>query len=187
MSADRAAEQAVAAQQYPTVAANRFARAIGYMDAGNDASAQRELERLGEEYPDVAAAHLNLGIIHGRAGRPDAAEAALMRAVNVCTRCASAYNHLGIAQREQGQFDAAERSYLAAIEADPDYAFAYYNLGVLYDLYQGRTELALKYYEAYVERETRPEETVEVSKWIVDLKRRTQSARQSAENSAGVS
>ena len=125
------------ADKVPPAAANRFARAIGYMDAGQDDRARQEFEVLGRQYPELASAHINLGIIHGREGRPDAAEAALRRAVTVCHECASAYNHLGIVQRQQGQFEAAEESYLRAIEADPDYALAYYNLGVLYDLYRG--------------------------------------------------
>ena len=170
------------ADKVPPAAANRFARAIGYMDAGQDDRARHEFEVLGREYPELASAHINLGIIHGREGRPDAAEAALRRAVTVCHECASAYNHLGIVQRQQGQFEAAEQSYLRAIEADPDYALAYYNLGVLYDLYRGRPELALQYYEDYVARETREDAITDVNKWIIDLKRRVKAAQQSALN-----
>lgn len=156
---------------------NRYARALGYMDAGNDSRAQREFEEFGATYPDYAGAHVNLGIIHDRNGRPDAAEAAFRRAVTVCAECASAYNHLGITQRHKGQFDAAEQSYLRAIEADPEYALAYYNLGVLYDLYRGRPDLALQNYEAYVERESEDANVEDVRKWIIDLRRRVEPQR----------
>lgn len=157
---------------YPSTVTNRYARALGYMDAGDDTRAQRELETFGETYPDFAGAQVNLGIIYGRNGRPDAAEAAFERAVMVCAQCAPAYNHLGISQRRSGRFDAAEQSYLRALEADPDYALAYYNLGILYDLYLGRPELALRYYEDYVAHESVDTDVEQVRRWIIDLQRR---------------
>lgn len=167
---------------YSSAVTNRYARALGYMDAGNDSRAQREFEAFGEAYPDYAGAHVNLGIIYDRNGRPDAAEAAFRRAVSVCAECASAYNHLGITQRHKGLFDEAEQSYLSAIEANPDYALAYYNLGVLYDLYRGRPDLALQYYEAYVERATEAADVEDVSKWIIDLRRRAGKPQRSAQS-----
>lgn len=166
--------------EYSSSVTNRYARALGYMDAGDDSRAQREFEAFGEAYPDYAGAHVNLGIIHDRNGRPDAAEAAFRRAVTVCAECASAYNHLGITQRHKGLFDDAEKSYLRAIEADADYPLAYYNLGVLYDLYRGRPDLALQYYEAYVERETATADLKDVRMWIIDLRRRVAQPQRAA-------
>jgi len=157
---------------YPATVKNGYAKALGYMDAGDDVRAQRALEAFGEAYPEYAGAQVNLGIIYDRNGRPDAAEAAFRRAVSVCTECAAAYNHLGIVQRQKGLFDEAEQSYLRAIEANPDYALAYYNLGVLYDLYRGRPDLALQYYEAYVEHAGAGADVKDVNKWIIDLQRR---------------
>jgi len=162
----------VNSSEFSATVTNRYARALGYMDAGDDSRAQREFEAFGEAYPDYAGAHVNLGIIYERNGRPDAAELAFRRAITVCTECAPAFNHLGIAQRHKGLFDEAEKSYLRAIEADADYALAYYNLGVLYDLYRGRPDLALQYYEAYVERETNATQVKDVRMWIIDLRRR---------------
>jgi len=173
---------AVGSEQYPATVMNRYARALGYMDAGNDSRAQHELEAFGETYPGYAGAQVNLGIIYDRRGRPDAAEAAFRRAVRVCAKCASAYNHLGISQRHKGLFDEAEQSYLLAIEADANYALAYYNLGVLYDLYRGRPDLALQYYEAYVERESDTADIEDVHKWIIDLKRRVNAPQRAAQS-----
>ena len=158
--------------EYPAPATNSYARALGYMDAGEDSRAVQELEKLRSEYPEYGGPSVNLGIIHGRNGRPDAAEEAFRRAVEVCTSCASAYNELGILQRQQGRFEEAEQSYLHAIEADPEYALAYFNLGLLYDLYQRRSELALQYYEDYLERAPDAKDADTVRKWIVDLQRR---------------
>lgn len=170
------------AAEYSSTVTNRYQRALGYMDAGDDSLAQTEFEALGETYPDYAGAHVNLGIIHGRNGRPDAAEEAFRRAVSVCAECAPAYNHLGITQRYKGRFEDAERSYLRAIEANSDYALAYYNLGVLYDLYLGRPELALQYYEAYVEHETAAADVEDVRMWIIDLRRRVGKSQRTAQS-----
>jgi len=171
--ATRAGDEGVAVS-YPSDATSRYERALGYMDAGDDARAVVEFEHVIEAYPDYAGPHVNLGIIHDRNGRPDAAMLALQRAVQVCSGCAVAYNQLGILQRQQGRFQDAEQSYLAAIAANPEYALAYFNLGVLYDLYQGRPELALQNYEAYKARR-RPdavEQKDAVDNWIIDLRRR---------------
>ncbi len=172
----------LAGDEYSSTVTNRYARALGYMDAGDDSRAQTEFEAFGKSYPDYAGAHVNLGIIHGRNGRPDAAEAAFRRAVSICAECASAYNHLGISQRQKGLFDEAEQYYQRAINADPNYALAYYNLGVLYDLYRGRPDLALQYYEAYVEHEVNVANIKEVRMWIIDLKRRVGDPQRAAQS-----
>jgi tetratricopeptide (TPR) repeat protein len=159
-------------QSYPAAATNRYSRALGYMDAGDDENAVREFESFGSQYPEYSGALVNLGILHNRNGRPDAAMAALERAIAVCRTCAAANNQLGILQRQQGRFEEAEKSYLRAIAADPGYRLAYFNLGVLHDLYNGRPDLAVEYYESYLERESDPESRKLVEMWVVDLKRR---------------
>lgn len=160
--------------EYPSDATTRYARALGFMDVGEDDRAVVEFEELVESYPEYSGPFVNLGIIHNRNGRPEEAMLALTRAIETCSVCAAAYNQLGIVQRQQGLFQEAEQSYLAAIEADPDYALAYLNLGVLYDLYRGRTADALRFYEEFKMRR-RPEALDSkdvVDKWIIDLKRR---------------
>lgn len=169
--------------EYPADATTRYSRALGFMDAGDDARAIVEFEKVIEAYPEYAGPHVNLGIIYSRNGRADAALVELQTAVAICSDCAVAHNQLGILQRQQGRFSEAEQSYLAAIAADPDYALAYLNLGVLYDLYQGRTELALQYYEEYKARH-RPdavEQSDVVDKWIIDLRRRVDATQKAAE------
>lgn len=177
-------EDVVAEVEYPSDATSRYARALGFMDAGDDTRAITEFERLIEQYPEYAGPHVNIGIIHERNGRPDAAMLALQRAVEICSGCAVAYNQLGILQRQQGLFDDAEQSYLAAIDANPEYALAYFNLGVLYDLYQGRAELALQYYEEFKARQ-RPAAGQAgkdvVDTWIIDLRRRVGEPQKTAE------
>jgi Tfp pilus assembly protein PilF len=157
---------------YPAAATNRYSRALGYMDSGDDVKAVRELESFGSQYPEYSGALVNLGILYRRNGRPDAAMAALERAIKICTTCAAANNQLGILQRQQGRFVDAEASYLRAIAADPGYRLAYFNLGVLHDLYNGRPDLAIENYQAYLERESDPESRKLVEMWVTDLQRR---------------
>ncbi len=159
-------------QSYPAASTNRFSRALGYMDAGDDVQAVREFESFGTRYPDYAGPLVNLGILYSRNGRPDAAMAALERAIKICRKCAAANNQLGILQRQQGRFAEAEASYLRAISADPGYRLAYFNLGVLHDLYNGRPDLAVEYYQSYLEHESDPQSRKLVEMWVADLNRR---------------
>ncbi len=71
--------------------------------------------------------------------------------------------------RRQGKFVEAESAYLKAVTASPDYALAHYNLGVLNELYLQRLDAALQHFERYQEIEG---EDKQVTKWIVDLRRR---------------
>jgi tetratricopeptide (TPR) repeat protein len=167
---------------FPADATSRYARALGLMDAGKDARAIEEFERITEQYPDYAGPYVNIGIIHGRNARPDAAMLALQHAVETCSGCAATYNQLGIEHRRQGRFEDAEQAYLRAIDANGDYALAYFNLGVLYDLYLGRPDLALQYYEGYQSRR-RPaavDQKDVVDTWIIDLRRRVGKPQQAA-------
>ena len=89
------------ALEYPVDATTRYSRALGFMDAGDDARATIEFEKLIETYPDYSGPYVNLGIIHNRNGRPDAAMVALQRAVEICSGCAAAYNQLGGQQSQE--------------------------------------------------------------------------------------
>jgi hypothetical protein len=57
---------------------------------------------------------------------------------------------------------------------------AYFNLAVLYDLYQVRSALALRYYQDYLERSPDARDGDLVRKWIIDLQRRTGEPQRSA-------
>ena len=106
--------------------------------------------------------------------------AALERAIKICRTCAAANNELGILQRQQGRFADAEQSYLRAIAADPGYRLAYFNLGVLHDLYNGRPDLALEFYQRYLEHEPDQESRKLVEMWVADLTRRMGNTQRTA-------
>jgi tetratricopeptide (TPR) repeat protein len=80
------------------------------------------------------------------------------------------FNREAIGLREQGEFDAAEGVYLAALNVEQDDALTHYNLGILYDLYLGIPDRAIRHYRRYqaaVDGEDR-----RVAGWIADLERR---------------
>lgn len=166
-------------QIFPSDASDRYARALGYMDAGDDAQAAVAFRALAADYPDYAGPLVNLGIIESRAGNTADGIALLENAVVICTNCAPAWNQLGILLRRQGQFAEAEKAYQQALNLNPDYALAHYNLGVLYDLYQQQPAFAVQHYERYVA--LRSDDTALVDKWITDLRRRIGEPAQAAQ------
>jgi tetratricopeptide (TPR) repeat protein len=169
-----------AAPVYPADAMDRYARALGWMDAGEDGRAADSFRTLAAEYPDYAGPLVNLAILEARAGRTDEGISLLEEAVVICANCAPAWNQLGILLRRQGRFEAAESAYLRALAADPDYALAHYNLGVLYDLYQQQPATAVQHYERYVAL-AGGEDPAPVDKWIADLRRRIGEPAQTAQ------
>jgi tetratricopeptide (TPR) repeat protein len=164
---------------FPADAMERYARALGLMDAGNDAQAADEFRTLAADYPDYAGPLINLAILEARMGNIEAGVNLLSNAVVICETCAPAWNQLGILYRRQGRFSDAEAAYLKALAEDPNYALAHYNLGVLYDLYQQQPATAVEYYERYVALSADGEMTP-VDMWIADLRRRIGAPAQTA-------
>lgn len=162
---------ATGAPVFPADAMDRYARALGWMDAGEDARAAGAFRELAADYPDYAGPLVNLAILESRAGNTDAGINLLSNAVVICADCAPAWNQLGILLRRQGRFEEAETAYLKALAENPDYALAHYNLGVLYDLYQQQPATAVQHYERYVALSADGEQPP-VDKWIADLRRR---------------
>lgn len=167
---DPVAASAVSA--YPADASDRYARALGLIDAGEAGKAADMLRVLAADYPDYAGPLINLAMLAADNGNADEAMALLVQALEICENCAPAWNQAGILHREAGRFGAAEDAYLHALAADPDYALAYYNLGVLYDLYYQRPELAVEHYERYVALAADMDSAEKVAKWITDLRLR---------------
>ena len=165
---------------FPPDAVDRYAQALGYMDAGDDARAADSFRALAADYPDYAGPLVNLAILESRMGNTEAGVNLLSNAVVICDTCAPAWNQLGILYRRQGRFTDAESAYLKALAEDPDYALAHYNLGVLYDLYQQQPATAVEHYERYVALSDGGD-LAPVDKWIVDLRRRIGAPPQTAQ------
>jgi len=164
-----AAAPAAARPEVSAAASADFARAVGYMRAGNATEAELGFKQMALQYPQFAAPLTNLGILYRKSGRLADSEQALKSAVEHETDNAIAWCELGVTQRMRGEFKDAAASYEAAIKADPDYAPAWRNLGVVSDLYLGDPQRALAAFSRYQEltKEEKP-----VSGWIAELRQR---------------
>ncbi len=153
----------------PTKALTLFEQAASAMAAGDPIDAELRFKELVLQYPGYPGAYVNLAIIAAQAGDDKAAEGFITDALIIDPEHPAALNQLGMLLRRQGNFLEAESAYLKAVTASPDYALAHYNLGVLNELYLQRLDAALQHFERYQRIEG---EDKQVTKWIVDLRRR---------------
>jgi len=101
----------------------------------------------------------------------EAAAAAFTAMLEKGAKSPASLNHYAIYLREQWQLEQAEEVYLRALVSAPNDAMTHYNLGILYDIYLGKSELALKHYQKYQQVIAEPDKRV--GGWINDLKRRS--------------
>jgi tetratricopeptide (TPR) repeat protein len=153
----------------------RFNAAVSLMRQDQLDKAKSSLQALIDQHPRLPGPYINLGIIQINEGEPAEAEASFTSAIELKPDSLPAHNQLGIALRMQGKFEQAEKSYRKAMKLNPDYQLVHCNLGILYDLYLGKSELALEHYkrcQALGETENR-----EISGWILDLERRIKASK----------
>jgi len=153
----------------PHKAQTLYEQAVASMAAGDTIDAELRFQEFLLAYPDFPGAYVNLAIIFAGRGDDQAAENSLTDALILDPQHPVALNQLGMLQRRQGKFLQAEAAYLKAVTVSPDYALAHYNLGVLNELYLQRLDAALQHFERYQQIEG---EDKQVTKWIVDLRRR---------------
>jgi Flp pilus assembly protein TadD len=151
-----------------------YNQALAQLQAGHDKEAEQTLLALTKRAPELSGPYANLGIIYQRSGRTKEAIEALKRAIQLNPRRAVYYNELGIIYRQEGKFDDARRQYDKALDVDPNYALAHLNIAILYDLYLQEPKEALPHYQRY--QQLLPAEDGVVTKWIIELQRRTNSA-----------
>ncbi len=142
----------------------------GLMQAKKWTQAKGLLELMAETYPKLSGPYVNLGIVHHQLGEFDAAEKALKFAIETNPQNFDAYTRLGLLYRELGRFDEAEATYLQALSLWPHHLPSSTNLGILYDLYMGRFEDALVYYQ--LSQQILGGEDRQLKGWIIDLQRR---------------
>jgi len=163
-------------------ARDRFARALASMDREDWEQARRELEGMTRDFPQLSGPWVNLALVHRERERLEEAEQALRQAIAINANNLMAYNQLALLKREAGDFEAAERWYRQALEVWPFHAQTHRNLGILYDLYRGEHQRALRHYRAFQQRQEKPDR--EVMGWIMDLERRIDRETDSAEASS---
>lgn len=175
-SAPKAKARAAAPAEAPVNPAlqQAYDQALAHIKAGRNKEAEQALLALAKRAPELSGPHANLGIVYHRSGRTKEAIEALNRAIQLNPRRAVYYNELGIIYRQEGKFDDARRAYRKALDVDPDYALAHLNIAILYDLYLQEPKQALPHFQRY--QQLLPAEDAVVTKWIIELQRRTGSA-----------
>jgi Flp pilus assembly protein TadD len=147
-----------------------FEKALDAIYSRNLRAAEAWLKKITEQYPDYASPWTNLGIIYARAGRDKDALAALDQALMLAPNDCAPLVQRGVLMRKRGEFRKAESAYLNCVRYEPDNAAAHLNLGILYELYLGRLEDALRAYQRYQSVADAPD--ARVATWIATLARR---------------
>ena len=133
-------------------------------------TAEKQLLDLQQKHPELSGPLVNLAIVYWRQEKPVEAENYFKQALALNPLNNDAYIQYGMFLREHGRFADAEAAYLKALEVWPHNAAAHRNLGILYDLYMGKFDAAMKHYEMVLKLSSEPNK--EVEGWIIDLKRR---------------
>lgn len=154
----------------PPAAQTAFRNALVAMQSEDWSVAEKQLRDLHQKYPELSGPLVNLGIVQWRQNKLDEADKMFAQALTVNPINNDAYVQYGFFLRDQGRFADAEKVYLKALKVWPHNAAAHRNLGILYDLYMGKFEAALKHYEMVLRLSSEPNK--EVEGWIIDLKRR---------------
>lgn len=154
----------------PPAAETAFRNALVAMQSEDWQTAEQQLLDLSQKNPQLSGPLVNLGIVYWRQEKLAEAENYFKQALAVNPLNDDAYVQFGLFLREQGRFADAEQTYQKALEVWPHNAAAHRNLGILYDLYMGNFDAALKHYEMVLRLSAEPNK--EVEGWIIDLKRR---------------
>lgn len=154
----------------PPASQTAFRNALVAMQSEDWQTAATQLRDLRQQHPELSGPLVNLAIVYWRQKKWEQADTYFQQALTVNPLNNDAYIHYGLFLREQGRFDEAESNYLKALEVWPHNAAAHRNLGILYDLYMGKFDEAMRHYEMVLKLSSEP--NVEVEGWIIDLKRR---------------
>lgn len=154
----------------PPAAETAFRNALVAMQSEDWNTAEKQLLDLQQKHPELSGPLVNLAIVYWRQEKPVEAENYFKQALALNPLNNDAYIQYGMFLREYGRFADAEANYLKALEVWPHNAVAHRNLGILYDLYMGKFDAAMKHYEMVLKLSSEPNK--EVEGWVIDLKRR---------------
>ena len=160
-----------------------YQKALLAMRSGQTKRALKLFNAINKKYPGFAGPQLNIGLMQLKNNNLSKAEKSFKKAIQINRDNAIGYNLLGVVYRRAGKFMQAKEQYLLAISKSPHYANAHLNLGVLYDIYMSDLNRALHHYIQYQKHSSAADS--KVSKWILDLKRRTKSASIGANTTKG--
>lgn len=160
-------------RKVPSDAQAAFESALLSIESEDWSVAQAQLEQMTQQYPNLSGSWVNLGIVFWRQQQYELAADAFQQAIVVNPLNNDAYVQFAVMQRERGLFAEAEQLYLQALEVWPHNLEAIVNLGILYDMYMGRFDDALKQFElAQKIHQANGEPDQQLAGWIIDIKRR---------------
>ncbi|WOH38951.1 hypothetical protein RI844_06955 [Thalassotalea fonticola] len=134
---------------------------------GDIDGAKASLKVINANHPSLSGIALQLGDIALTSGDTALAKAYYQQAISANNNNYYAHNRLGNLQRKSGEFASAKASYLAALTSYAGFAEANLNLGILLDMYMGKKEQALAYYQTY--QVLTKQENRKVKGWIADI------------------
>ena len=147
-----------------------FERAVLLHREGDFSGASDGYKELLVRFPKNTAARINLAQIEIQNNKPEQAKALVDDALSLEPNNVQALTLAGVIAREQGEFESAEEYYRKALSVNPNYIPALKNLGILLDLYRGRLDEALVFYEQAQALAAEPDP--KLKDWIFDIKRR---------------
>lgn len=158
-------------KKVPEKLASAFAAGTAQMQSSNWPEAEMQFLNLTAQYPDYSGPWVNIGVCQWRQEKFKEAAASFEKAISVNSLNPDAYVLYGVMEREQGEFEKAEALYKKAIAVWPHNAAAHLNLGILFDMYRGQFDDALKHLEMSARIEG-ANASKELKGWIIDIKRR---------------
>lgn len=174
-----------AAEKQAQAATANYVMALKAMHDKDYQKALIILQSIASRFPLLSGPLVNEGLIYLEQAKYEDAQRVLEQAIKVNAKNPYAWNALGLTQRQLGQFDKAKNAYQQALLLDPLYARAHFNLGVLADLYLDDLPLALAHYQRYQTLQAAPDKNVSI--WIADLQRRSESKAAVAKANAAAS
>jgi len=132
-------------------------------------SAFGEAQRIA---PQLALPYYGLGVVYLKQNRAREAAGAFAKATALKPGFSQAFLGLGLANRLAGDLRGAEKAYLSGIKYDGRQPNLHYNLGILYEVYLGQPEEALKQYQVYLSLAAQKDADERVKTWVSLLQKK---------------
>lgn len=154
-----------------TQAREAYEKGVAAFEAGRMEGAEEQFKLAHRQDPERVLPLYGLGLVRYQQERYEEAVEEFSKALLHRPNFSQALHGLALCRRQMGQYQEAERAYLAALRFDPRNAEYALNLGILYEVYLGKPEEALKNYREHLEW-AGPSADPRVAGWIETLQRK---------------
>jgi len=165
-------------QIWPTDALQAFEQGTSFLKS--DPEKAVSAFNLAIQYaPKMEAAYYNLGLLYYADIKDKKNQQQLQQLIADAESqgilSARLLNLSAVNLRKQGKFTEAEVIYEKALSIDPNHLSTLANMAILQDLYLGKLNKALEYYQRYQQQlEQQGKEDKRISNWLADLQQRIQ-------------